>query len=412
MDFIFGYTQDKHVINSVINSSYISVKEHEDKDVLRIGESVMLTAKKEFDRHNNVIGYRKLDFHLKPHYYFNGDRHNGNMMTISQSIDVLNDIFDKLNISKLDTITATTMENGINIIPDMYDTKDIVTQSLYFKKKPLIKVRQDWAFYKTTKEYKKSEKKTNPPTIYAKLYHKGEDKNFSQKYPNEVHQNTFRYEIGNSPNEKLTANFGVDTFKDLLNTDVHGRIAQYLLKNWDYILLLDELNEDSNLTNPNYYDDRLHFRNGLNNARKEYYKSHGIWHKEIKSLIEYTQEQQFGKMQIRTLIDSWNLHNDTENDIVQIRTERKCVITGLNISMQKDDSQYLCFRGLRYYFENNHKIYEELKRKYLRVDKYNLLLEDQFYYIAHNIRNVFTNEIHNRRKFEQRNYPPNQLRLF
>ena len=57
MDFIFGYTNDKKVINSVINSSYVSVKECEDKDILRIGESVKLTAKKEFDSHNNVIGY-------------------------------------------------------------------------------------------------------------------------------------------------------------------------------------------------------------------------------------------------------------------------------------------------------------------------------------------------------------------
>ena len=139
MDFIFGYTNDKKVINSVINSSYVSVKECEDKDILRIGESVKLTAKKEFDSHNNVIGYRKLDFHLKPHYYFNGDRHNGNMMTINQTIEVLNDIFDKLNIGNPNRITATTLENGLNIIPDMYDTKDIITQSLYYKKKAINK---------------------------------------------------------------------------------------------------------------------------------------------------------------------------------------------------------------------------------------------------------------------------------
>lgn len=406
MDLIFGNTTDKEVIESVINSSYLSVKEHYTKDIFRIGKSITLTAKKEFDTFNNVNGYSKLDFKLKPHYYFNGDRHNGNMMTINQTIEVLNDIFDKLNIGNPDRITATTLENGLNIIPDMYDTKDIITQSLYFKKKPLIKVRQDWAYYKTTRPY------GTHPSIYAKLYHKGEDKNFAQKYPNEVHPNTLRHELGNSTNEKLTKEFGANTFKDLFNIDTHTRIAEYILKNWDYILLLDEINEYSDLTNPKFYEDRRHFRNGLNDARKEYYKSHGIWHKEIKRLIEYTQEQQFEKMQIRTLIDSWNLHNDTENDILQICTEKKCVITGLNISMQKDDSQYLCFGGLRYYFENDDKIYFELRRKYLREDKYNLMLEDQFYYIAHNIRNVFTNEIHNRKRFEQRNYPPNQLSLF
>ena len=407
MDFIFGYTNDKKVINSVINSSYVSVKECEDKDILRIGESVKLTAKKEFDSHNNVIGYRKLDFHLKPHYYFNGDRHNGNMMTINQTIEVLNDIFDKLNIGNPNRITATTLENGLNIIPDMYDTKDIITQSLYYKKKPLIKFRQDWAYYKTTKPY------GTHPSIYAKLYHKGEDKNFAQKYPKEVHANAYRYEFGNSTNKKLIELFGANTFKDLFNIDTHTRIAEYLLKNWDYVMLLDEINEYSDITNPNYYEDRRHFRNGLNDARKKYYNGHGIWHKEIKRLIEYTQEQQFEKMQIRTLIDSWNLHTETKTDIVGICIEkRKCIVTGLDITMQKEESQFLCFGGLRYYFEYKHKIYEELKRKYLRADKYNLSPDEQFYYISHNIRNRFTNEIHNRKKFEKRNYPPNQLRLF
>ena len=405
MDLILGNTTDKKLIDLIINSSYLTHKENTTKDIFRIGKSVTLTAKKEFDINNSFIGYRKLDFKLKPHYYFNSDRHNGNMMTINQTIEVLNDIFNKLNIANPTNITSTTLENGLNIIPDMYDAKHIVTQSLYFKTKPLVKVRQDWAYYKTTREYKKN------PTIYAKLYHKGEDKNFAQKYPDEVHPNTFRYELGNSTNNKLIKEFGVNSFKDLFNVDTHARIAEYLLKNWDYVMLLDEINEYSDITNPNYYEDRRHFRNGLNDARKEYYKSHGIWHKEIKRLIEYTQEQQFEKMQIRTLIDSWNLHNDTENDIVQICTEKKCVITGLNISMQKDDSQFLCFGGLRYYFENNHKIYEELKRIYLRVDKYNLMLEERFYYIAHNIRNTFTNEIHNRRKFEQRNYPKHQLQF-
>lgn len=405
MDLIFGNTTDKEVIESVINSSYLSVKEHYTKDIFRIGKSITLTAKKEFDTFNNVNGYSKLDFKLKPHYYFNDDRHNGNMMTVNQTIEVLNDIFDKLNIGNPNSITATTLENGLNIIPDMYDTKDIVTQSLYFKKNPLLKVRQDWAYYKTTREYGKN------PTIYAKLYHKGEDKGFSTLYPHEVEVNTFRYELGNSTNEKLTKEFGANTFKDLFNIDTHTRIAEYILKNWDYILLLDEINELSNFTNPNYYDDRRHFRNGLNNAKKEYYRNKGIWHKEIKRLIEYTQRQQFEKMQIRTLIDSWNMHTETKFDIVGKCTEKKCVVTGLDISMQKDNSQYLCFGGLRYYFENDDKIYFELRRKYLREDKYNLMLEDQFYYIAHNIRNRTSNKIHNRRTFEKRNYPKHQLQF-
>lgn len=406
MDFIFGNTTDKKLIDAIINSSYLSVKEHNTKDLFRYGK-IELIAKKKFDNYGNFIEYNKLDFKLKPHYYFNDDKHNGNLMTINQTLEVLNDIYNKLNIDNPNKIKVTTIENGINIIPDMYDSKDIVTQSLCFKKNQLLRVRSDWEYYKTTKEFN-----TNP-TIYAKLYHKGEDKGFSNLYPNEVHANTFRYELGNSTNRKLIKTFGVETFNDLLSLDAHKQFSEYLLCNWDYVLLLDEINDDNDLTSPIYYDDKRHFRNGLNNARVEYYKTNGIWHKEIKKLIEHTQQQQLGKMHIPTLMDSWNLHRNNKIDIVGICTEeRKCKITGLDISMQKDNSIYLCFEGLRYYFEKHPLIYTNIARKYLKGDKINLGLEEQFYYIAHNIRNQNTNQIHNRRKFEQRNYPPNQLRLF
>jgi len=43
--------------------------------------------------------------------------------------------------------------------------------------------------------------------------------------------------------------------------------------------------------------------------------------------------------------------------------------------------------------------------------KRKLKINEQIYYIAHNIRNTKTNEFHNRMKFERRNYPDNQLRF-
>ena len=57
--------------------------------------------------------------------------------------------------------------------------------------------------------------------------------------------------------------------------------------------------------------------------------------------------------------------------------------------------------------------YKKLCEKYLskRSKNLNLNIESQIEPIAHNIRNTLTNQYHNRKKFEQRNYPDNQLRF-
>ena len=94
---------------------------------------------------------------------------------------------------------------------------------------------------------------------------------------------------------------------------------------------------------------------------------------------------------------------------------RVCLVTGLDISIQKMTSKYLCSTGLKYYKENEPETYQRLKEKYLTPEKWSLDLPEQFYFIAHNIRNAKTNQHHNprnnRKRFELRNYPPNQLQF-
>jgi len=40
-----------------------------------------------------------------------------------------------------------------------------------------------------------------------------------------------------------------------------------------------------------------------------------------------------------------------------------CLVTGLDISMQRKESKYLCFTGLKYYRENKIEIYKDLEKK-------------------------------------------------
>lgn len=79
------------------------------------------------------------------------------------------------------------------------------------------------------------------------------------------------------------------------------------------------------------------------------------------------------------------------------RQKRKCVVTGLDISMQKDDSIYLCTTGVKYYMKNNPKVFAELKKRLSR--KWNdSPLDKQIEEIHHSIRNEHFNKKHNNRR--------------
>ena len=93
------------------------------------------------------------------------------------------------------------------------------------------------------------------------------------------------------------------------------------------------------------------------------------------------------------------------------QTNRQCLVTGLRIDMQKKNSVYLSNIGLLWYYKNDIKTFLQLQNRFLTSNKRKLKINEQIYYIAHNIRNTKTNEFHNRMKFERRNYPDNQLRF-
>lgn len=353
------------------------------------------------DNNGSFNRYSHVRISLKPHYYFNNDQHNGNQLTTENAIFVLNEIAEKLNIKNYAKLKPTALDFGVNLIPEENDSKDIVTQTLYYKKKPLLFPHSHLPFYKTTFPMGSS------PTIGIKMYHKG------LQYAQFIHENTLRYETAFKTSRKLESQFGIKTFADLFQFDLYGQLSHYLSNTWQYLLILDEVSENNDLFNPNYYEEKRHFRNGLSIARKEYYKQYGYLRNELKKLLDYALEENNRKMQIPTLIDSLNLHNIEENDIVGICTQQNkvCDVTGIDISMQKDSSKNLFDTGVEFYFYNHPEVYQKLVSKYLTRTKRNADLQTQFRDIAHNIRNAKSNKIHNRKRFEQRNYHPNQLQF-
>ncbi len=88
--------------------------------------------------------------------------------------------------------------------------------------------------------------------------------------------------------------------------------------------------------------------------------------------------------------------------------ERKCLMTGLDISMQQAKSSHLSHSGLYYYLKQDKVIFEKIQRRYLSSKWKDFPIKKQIKEIAHNIRN----EASNKRVKLKRLYPEGQQTLF
>jgi hypothetical protein len=90
------------------------------------------------------------------------------------------------------------------------------------------------------------------------------------------------------------------------------------------------------------------------------------------------------------------------------QTTKICSVTGLNISMQKENSFLLSINQIRRLHGTDKKTYDVIKNKYLTNKWTNAGLETQFFEIYHNIRNTISNQ----RIKQKQLYPPHQENLF
>jgi len=75
-----------------------------------------------------------------------------------------------------------------------------------------------------------------------------------------------------------------------------------------------------------------------------------------------------------------------KNLVSSISGKRECIVTGLDISMQKEESRFLSISGIRYYNKNNPEIFQKLKSR-LTKNWQNCPLDKQIFESAHSIRN-------------------------
>ena len=79
-------------------------------------------------------------------------------------------------------------------------------------------------------------------------------------------------------------------------------------------------------------------------------------------------------------------------------TAKQCPITGLDISMQPNNSKFLSYTGVRWYYEHDHATFIRILIPRIQDQWRNKDIDWQFRAIAHNIRNSDSNPRNNTRR--------------
>lgn len=371
----------------------------------------------------NVIGYGHLEINISPHYHFNQYRHNGNDFTPYDCIKTMIDILNYLGIEQREynELKVVNIEFGLNIIPET-DIKSLI-DGMYFYKKTPFKTGAFPYFKKTdATSYKQ-----------IKTYAKGLQFIESPQYG--IHPNTFRFEV-KSKQAKNIEKYGIANANDLTKLDIYKTLSQTLLDEWENILLINlepdftdlKSNEVQFVQSANKMDfwtdliEEKH-RNTFSVNKGKYYnmlRRNNNLHNLIKLQI-IDKLFSFSKCANSTQPTPINtrkvVFRNNSSQLINLESAHlhQCLVTGLDISMQRKGSKYLCFAGLKYYRENEPETYKKLELKYLTEKMTVKNIDRQMYYIAHNIRNTKTNPDHNpkysRARFEQRNYNRQQLQF-
>lgn len=430
LDNIKLSTKDQSIINRLAELPGFTPYRHRNNNFAgfrRYGNLMRLDFRKSFEN-GNFAGFHHLEISISPHYHFNNYLHNGNDFAPQQCIKTLKEILQYISIKpdEYNALKVVNIEFGLNIIPET-DIKHLIKNILYYKKTPFIIPEPKNEFSKRT---------DNTKYKYLKAYAKGLQ--FADSPQFRINLNTFRFEVKSKKSLNIKK-YGIDDVTDLLKIEIYQRLGQELLNEWDNVLLTNLTPDFSNLkpdkvqyikkaNKPDFWNGLTGAtRNKFSNEKRKYYKilkGKNNLHTQIKGqfIDKILSLSESANLPQRNPIKSEKGQN-SQTYLKEINGQsaphqqinRVCLVTGLNISIQKMTSKYLCSAGLKYYKENEPETYQRLKEKYLTPEKWNLDLPEQIYFIAHNIRNAKTNQHHNprnnRKRFELRNYPPDQLQF-
>lgn len=360
-----------------------------------------------FEFHQNALNVL-----FRPHYFYNDDRHNANDFSANQCIDVIGHFIEKFEID-LSTFQVQNIEFGVNIISPI-NVRDLVTWTKYHSKNE-FRNHVGLPYSKMSYSIDKQGRANGYKSI--KAYAKG------IQFPEHCHENTFRFEVKSKQSKYIQQNLNVNLLTDLLFPTPYFHMAETVLREFDNVLILDHREKEKNLSerenralenylNVDTWYKYLHQnRNAYSKHFSKYYsllnKTGRNLHSDIRNIIS---------AKIETLKSGCNFHNPHLSKVGayskvykggNCNPLRSCKVTGLNISMQRDDSTMISHVGLKHYLHNEPKKFYELRRLYLTDSWRNSDLQTQIKELAHNIRNHDSNK----RIRQRKRYPEQQFNL-
>jgi hypothetical protein len=396
---------------------------HSDTDKVNIFDKEVINTKK-IKQYKGIyfcFYSNKLDILFKPHYYFNDNLHNANDFNIIDCVAVINEVKNALNLD-LEVFKVINIEYGLNVLSPI-DIKHLITYIVYHSKNEF---RTDTGLPFSKKSYSVTKYGTANQHKIIKAYAKG------LQFPKYSDINTFRFEV-KSKKSRFINQLGIYTADDLLNPNVYLTLVESLINEFAKVLILDcktdfktlnqkEQTKISKFNNPMewYKINNASNRNSFSKNKTAYYK---LTDKIPINLKNQLQQIIYDKLEIlkkgaisppKDIIkkgaDSqlYNRGICTYNETTIDRTKTTiCKVTGFNISMQKEDSILLSHTGLKYYYNTDKRIFEQIKRRYLSKIWFKSNFETQIKEIAHNIRNTNSNL----RIKQKRIYQPQQINI-
>ncbi len=400
------------------------------------------------------------------HKYFNRNDFNGNDLTALNFQRSVMDLKSEIHLIP-DLCKLENVEIGVNIQTDF--DPNLLLENLLFHRTREFNKPIAGAFYMQSKKDNYIIKIYNKTDQYKRVLsgltaelkgskitstERAQKQSLAQIIKDELKPNTLRFEVKFLKMEVLNS-MGIDTLADLCKPELYRHFKKLLLMEFDEVYFYDHTTEILKMKipeqiifkdyrNPNYWKN-------LDRKNKYYHKNRFAdltlkYSENVKTKVSELIGKKMDELTAKSLdifpdilaphqmakfrqiphsyigVKSPNNSNDltvtnegAKTPVNNPENNSYCKVTGLNISMQKKGSLYLCSTGLKFYKETDPEIYKKLSAKYLTDKMKTRPTEKQIYYIAHNIRNTKTNPNHNprnsRERFEQRNYNKYQLQF-
>lgn len=374
------------------------------------------------------------------HVLKNDGQHNYDIFDLSDIHLVLFELADKLSIV-INNAELKNLEFGVNLEVD-FPPDDFLNSVIIHKGRMFTLQSGRNMFYR----------ECSHGQYFIKFYDKG--------LQHRLKKHVLRFELKFIKMEKVNR-LGIRYLSDLLVPDKLEKLRSLLLKTYDEILIgdinvsPDDLSHEEAMLfasghNPGYWAANVPHANSYAGKRKDkaYMKDIRAYRRKISRFRELLKEQGadrkkviVGELVERTsssLIQEVQLKRNHEDSCLELTglkkheeqsrlsridqgeanpelsqldpllysdnntslnddSARYCLVTGLDISMQKDTSKYLCTEGVKYYKENEPEVWEQLQNR-LSPKWKDAPIDKKIAEIHHSIRNENNNKIHNTRR--------------